>query len=130
MAALAAAKVRTVQKPNLVVRRSVVVDTGETLYSGAIVTLNGVNGAEAATTGNACIGISTDTYTAGQTAILEYNHIELLTLASPTVANIGAAVYASDSGTLTLTPNTAIVGYISDLGSVANTVYVRVTTRV
>lgn len=135
MAALTASKVRNTQRNNLIIRRSVIVDTGETLYQGSLTTLNGNNGAEAATTTNPFIGVSIDYYTEGQTAILEFNHVEAMILSTtPAVTNIGKAVYCVDSGsvTLTSTSNSAIVGFIVDLGASndpTNTVYVKVTTR-
>lgn len=137
MAALTATKIRTVKDPTFAIDRPMTVDTGETLYKGAIVTSN-AGYAEAAVTTNQCVGISSQTYLTGQPCILEFNQVELLTMSSPTVADIGKTVYAVDSGSVTTvsTSNSAIVGQIvylgdsaSSLSPQANTVYVHVTCR-
>jgi len=132
--ALTAPKLRVIQEPNLIVRRLIVVDTGETLYQGAIVSNSGT-GAEAAQIANPCIGIALDTYTAGQTAILEYNQVELFVLSTtPDAGDIGSTVYAVDDENVTLssTSNSCIVGVIVALGgseNPADSVYVQVTCR-
>lgn len=99
-------------RPELGIQVPVVVAAATTIYKGAIVSLDANGNLVNASSTLPCFGISEGYYTAGQTAMVRFNHITRLTISSAVITDLLDLVYATDSNTLTRTPNTCIVGRI------------------
>jgi hypothetical protein len=92
------------------------VDTGQTIYPGALVmTVAGKARAAANTSTGLARGKSLDSAprTAGEIVrVQDGTHAWVGTM---TIANVGAIAYVTDDQTLTLTPNNVIAGVITDV---------------
>jgi len=89
-----------------------VVAAATTIYEGAIVSIDASGNVVNASSTLECAGIARSTGTAGQTIQVMYDHLERLPLGTAVITDLFDLIYATDSNTLTRTPNTCIVGEV------------------
>ncbi len=119
MADLTDNKFRVFEREQEPIPRQALVKAGEAdIYVGAVVALDsgGTEFVHASAT-ERCVGIAQNHAAAGEELIVHFGHIERLPFTGATSGSIGVLVYATDDSTLTLTPNTCIVGLIVDVPS-------------
>lgn len=110
------------------VQVEMVVAPGTTIYQGAMVAIDGNDQAENANGTLQNVGFARDTYTAGQTAILESRHFVYLTISGADQSNIGDPVYATDENSFQLSSSSAtLIGYIHDYEADSGQCIVHVT---
>lgn len=103
-------------------RAALLTKAATTIYQGACVALDATGTVINATSTRPCLGFARDGSTAGEQCIIDWGYAVRLTISGVGAANVGSLVYATDSNTFTLTPNTCIVGVINDIIDATNNV--------
>lgn len=130
--ALTANKERITQRPDLAFETYFNVAASLEIFQGALLSVDASGNIVKAVSTARCAGVAYEYYnntvaspTTTKPLRVEYNHIEQFTLAGVTDAAIDTLVYATADDTLTLTPNTCIVGYIRKISG--TTIWVEVS---
>ncbi len=113
MANLTGAIINTQEDTVKAVTTSLIVASGVTVFEGALLSSNGSDEAILAVTGAKCIGVAMNSAVAGDKVAVRSQHVQEFP-AALAAGNLLVNVYAGgdNPADVTLTPNTAVLGYI------------------
>lgn len=107
--ALSASINRRISYTNMMITRNMTVATGKEVFEGSIVEIT-TSYIQPATGSGLCMGVAAEHGDAGDEIRVQYNHVEVFTIASPLESKNGSIVYATADDTITYSSGTTIVG--------------------
>ncbi len=113
--------------PNLAITQNYTIASGYITYAGTLGGQDVSGNAIPATPTRPCVGVAIHTKGGGWVNTYYFNDVAQFRLPGVVSADAGSDVYALDDETLTLTPNTAIVGQIVSVNVDTSMVFVHVT---